>query len=299
VPPEARATIVVDSEDDPTFADALSARASPPGGVVVVRPVPGVSELNHLAADLLIGLGKRFDALAREKQSRRAWVLATVWLQAERTRHVVVVDADRLPPSAWLAMTAFAQTTAAHVWFIASTQPPSPGQSKAAGTPPRVALADFLAALPVAARPEPVRLEGPLPGDDFLTFRASCRELLPMERFGVVDRVYRRFFVDTFNALTRLRRAGRRPSEQWVLDHLRQAVSTASGPNETLVRLRAAQAACFRLGLLVNLVPSLRPLPVSIPSAGLTPEGSGGSSHRSCALRQPWRLRTRTWTPRS
>lgn len=106
---------VVDSEDDPTLADALAARASPPDGVVVVRPVPGVRELNHLAADLLSGPGKRFDALSREKQSGRAWVLATLWLQAEGTRHEVVVDADRLPSAAWLAMRAVARTTPAHV----------------------------------------------------------------------------------------------------------------------------------------------------------------------------------------
>ncbi len=74
MPDEGGITIVNDHDDDPALPIELARRAALPHGVVLVRPVPGVRGLAQLAVDLLIGMGKRYDALVRERLRAEAWV---------------------------------------------------------------------------------------------------------------------------------------------------------------------------------------------------------------------------------
>jgi hypothetical protein len=204
VPPEPKVQVIIDPTDSPVLDAELARRADPPRGVVVVRPVPGVAKPADLAADVLIGLGKRFDALTREKKQSDGWRLAQMWLQAEDTRHVVIVDADRLPTPLWSALRSLARSLQSRLWLIGSA-PPSPDQAHALGRHASVGLAEFLEALPGAptSTPEEQGVEGPIPDDNFLTFRASCWDLLPAERFRAVDRIYRDTHWDARQVLDR------------------------------------------------------------------------------------------------
>ncbi|MDQ1426787.1 MAG: hypothetical protein QOK39_263 [Acidimicrobiaceae bacterium] len=255
MPPEPKVQVIIDPTDSPVLDAELARRADPPRGVVVVRPVPGVAKPADLAADVLIGLGKRFDALTREKKQSDGWRLAQMWLQAEDTRHVVIVDADRLPTPLWSALRSLARSLQSRLWLIGSA-PPSPDQAHALGRHASVGLAEFLEALPGAptSTPEEQGVEGPIPDDNFLTFRASCWDLLPAERFRAVDRIYRDTHWDTRHAACKLRLPLLQDGKA-IVEHLRELVATSSGPAETLIRFRAAQAAFFARGILVNLVP--------------------------------------------
>lgn len=191
MPPDTKVRVVVDPTDNPSLGAELARRTDPPCAVVVVRPVPGVTRLAELAADVLIGMGKRFDALTREKKGGDAWRLAQLWLQAESTRHVVIIDAPRLPAAVWSDLPSLAPSRAVQIWLVGSA-PPNPDQADAVGHRADVGVAELLKALPAPppAKPEETGVEGPIPDDNFLTFRASCWDLLPAERFQVVDRVY-------------------------------------------------------------------------------------------------------------
>ena len=59
-----------------------------------MRPVPGGADTRRLAADVLVAMGKHYDALTREQQNGRAWELTRLWTQAENIRHLVVCDAQ-------------------------------------------------------------------------------------------------------------------------------------------------------------------------------------------------------------
>ncbi|MDP9074665.1 MAG: hypothetical protein M3N98_10915 [Actinomycetota bacterium] len=255
MPPDTKVRVVVDPTDNPSLGAELARRTDPPCAVVVVRPVPGVTRLAELAADVLIGMGKRFDALTREKKGGDAWRLAQLWLQAESTRHVVIIDAPRLPAAVWSDLPSLAPSRAVQIWLVGSA-PPNPDQADAVGHRADVGVAELLKALPAPppAKPEETGVEGPIPDDNFLTFRASCWDLLPAERFQVVDRVYRDTNWETNGAIRKLR-LSQLQNGNAIVEHLRKLVATSSGPTETLIRFRAAQAAFFTRGILVNLVP--------------------------------------------
>ena len=267
VPPEPGPTYVVDTDDDPDLYEELHRRADVAGGVIVVRPVPGAANERTLAADVLIALGKHFDAVARERQTSRSWELVRLWARAERIRHLVVCDAERLALPLVTRLTELAAGTQAHLWLVARpTVAPAGwhGGLGSSGCPP----VDLLGVLPVV---QPVA--GPsldhdlvLPRDNFLTFRAACRRRLSPEQFAAVDAVYRLAHGET-QAFLQYQRP--RPRRQEVLSQLRALVGPSLSAAETIVRLRAAQAAYFRDGALVELA-DVRLGPVDIVAVGLS-----------------------------
>jgi hypothetical protein len=194
-------------------------------------------------------------------------------LQAEQIRHVIVADADRLgPPPLWAALAGLAKTMPIKMWMATSTTAATKHQVEAAGTPEQVGVAALLDALPrpVPPPPEVGEVEGPPPGDNFLTFRASCRDLLVPTRYEAVDRIYRSAYHETTGIANWLNTSMQPPTKAAVLEHLRRLTGNSAGPAETLVRLRAAQAAFFMSGLLVNGQPASSDWG-ELPAIGLTP----------------------------
>lgn len=131
-----------------------------------------------------------------------------------------------------------------------------------------------------------------VPGADFPVFRAACRRLLDPDSFAQVDRCYcdalrqiLKWLAErhaTLCNLARLHSRTYRPDWPWaelddarrgersrtlalVWDHFTMQVAnrlhaltvTSRSPAETLVRLRAAQAAFLRYGLLLQLDPAV------------------------------------------
>ncbi|MGH9225930.1 MAG: hypothetical protein ACRD2W_19555 [Acidimicrobiales bacterium] len=232
--------------------------------------MPGVSRVGTLAADLLIAMGKHFDALARERHLRRGWELASLWARAERLRHLIVCDAERLPAALVSRTAELAAGTGAHLWLVArgATQPTI---AEGLGRASRCAPGELLGLLPVIDSVEvpSIDCDIALPVDNFLTFRAACKRLLDAEQFAVVDAVYLDAHQSTREWLRRRARGERLGSEQ-VATQLRAVTSSSLSSAETIVRLRAAQAAYFLDGALVEVVDIRRLGPVDVADIGLS-----------------------------
>jgi hypothetical protein len=118
--------VVVDPRDDGSLGAELDQRAALGSGVIVCRPVPGIYRSRQLAEDLLLALGKRHDAMERERRfvnTDEDWHLLRVWLRAERTRHLLVLDADRLHADLWTILGELAGTTYLQLWMVVRGAP--------------------------------------------------------------------------------------------------------------------------------------------------------------------------------
>lgn len=270
MPPEPGLTVVVDAEDDPALYEDLHRRADISSGVAVARPVPGVSGFGTFAAELLLAMGKHFDALARERQLRRAWDLARLWTRAEQLRHLILCDAERLPLALVSKTSDLAAEAGAHLWLVARGPMP-PATLDGIGRASRCSPEELLGALPVSDSVTAPSIDSDmaLPADTFMTFRASCKRLLDEEQFAAVDAVY----VDAHQctrAWLRSRGRGERIDHEQVAAQLRAVASFSLSSTETIVRLRAAQAAYFVDGLLVELTDTRRLGPVDVADVGLS-----------------------------
>lgn len=268
--PEPGLTIVVDTDDDPALYEDLHRRADISSGVAVARPVPNVSGFGTFAADLLLAMGKHFDALARERQLRRAWDLACLWARAERLRQLIVCDAERLPPALVSRTGDLAAAAGTHLWLVARgpMQRAALDRIERAG---RRSPEELLGLFPVidSVTAPSIDCDMALPTDSFLTFRASCRRLLNEEEFAAVDAVYVDAHQSTRDWL-RSRGRGEDLDREQVATQLRSIASSSLSSAETMVRLRAAQAAYFVDGLLVELTDTRRLGPVDVADVGLS-----------------------------
>ncbi len=266
--PEASPVVVVDEDDDPGFSAELDCRADVARGVVVVRPVPGVADTRRLATDVLIALGKHYDAIARERQSRHGWDLARLWARAERVGHLVVWDAHRLPPRLWDQLAGMAEECGARLWMV--VRPDSETHRSRRAT--RCSSAELLSQLPMAGTGVQASFDADLvlPQESFLTFRWACMQRLSRAHFAEVDAVYLEAHRGT-RASLESRRWRDRPSREEVARQLRAISSASRSPAETMVRLRAAQAAYFRDGILVQVGDVGQWGNPDVPATGLHP----------------------------
>ena len=268
MPPDPHLTVVLDPDDDPGFSDDLDRRADLTTGVAVVRPVPGVADTRRLAADVLIAMGKHYDALTREHQNGRAWELTRLWTQAENIRHLVVCDAQRLPPELWDELATITAGAGRRLWMIVRDEPGGPEPRAAARCGPD----DLASKLPVPTVTDEAAFDDRvlLPQESFLTFRWACSRRLSPEQFAQVDAVY----LETYQATTswlQCRRWRDRPTRQEVVGQLRALTSTSRSSTETVVRLRAAQAAYFCDGVLLHLDNTRLAQQPDVPATGLNP----------------------------
>ncbi len=246
---------------------SFESRADVTRGVVVVRPVPGVVDARRLAADVLIAMGKHYDAISRERQSRHGWELARLWAHAERVRDLVVWDARRLPSRLWNPPRCDGRGMRSPAL---DGRAPRPEGKRRAKSEARCRPAELLSELPVPSISEGAVLDEDLvlPQESFLTFRWACMQRMAPERFSQIDAVYREAHGATRTWLEG-RRWQDRPGREEVARQLRAITSACRSPSETVVRLRAAQAAYFRDGVLVqvdDVGPRREP---DVPAAGL------------------------------
>ena len=242
--------LVVDVEDDPTTQARLRALNDPSGGVVVVDPTPCLSTAQDLVVDILVALGKRFDALRRERLSVEALALLATWLEAERTEHIVLLNAHLLPMALWRQLPSLAG--AAQLWLVVSPDERTASRRGALGGVVEVSMVELEATLTSKPVAPGIGAEWVLPSDDFPTFRAACRRRLTASQFAAVDHVYRETFNQTREWLLRHPDLGELAEDE-AASQLRRSACASSSAGETLVSLRAAQAAYFISGFLVRL----------------------------------------------
>jgi hypothetical protein len=130
--------------------------------------------------------------------------------------------------------------------------------------------------------------------DNFLTFRARCKDLLSDERFAEIDAVYRKAFDATRSWLADQdpRRRRRDMSADEVAQQLRILTDSSRSPEETTVRLRAFQAAGFGYGLLIQAVEVRTGRPADVPALAFNHHVSArvrrlGTPEVTCGWRSP------------
>ncbi len=291
MPTEPALHVIEDPEDSRAVVDVITAVVERVGGCAALHPTPGLASSKQLAADLLVALGKRFDALSFERVGGRAWELAQVWMDAEGVRHLFVLRAHSLDARRWRDLIELATGGGTQLWFVVHPAVPERVEALAAGTGARRWDAHSFAARwlkeveGVDAQPAEVKLPT-VPAADFVTFRSACRRLLDAEGFEWVDRVLRRSIERTSAELSPWKATPRRPTppalgQADVAVQLQALLVDAQDATEALVRLRGAQAAYFREGWLVEFRPPLVP-----SDSGLTPLGPSLDRAMAARLRR-------------
>ncbi len=265
MPPEPNLHLVEDPQDSFELAKMVSGLANRAAGRAVCRPTPGPETSTELAADLLVALGKRFDALGFERVRHRAWQLVDLWMAAEQVAHLFVLRAHLLHPNRWRDLVALGRRRGIDVWLVGASLDAARRRSLEPTEPHRWSPDGFAEHWGPAstAQYRDSNHETPfpdVPAEDFPTFRAACRHLLDAGSFERVDSVYRQCMDDTDEWLRPWKPRGRRalpPSMELgdVAQHLQGLIVASSGSAEAVVRLRGAQAACFRAGWLIGFEP--------------------------------------------
>lgn len=294
MPGRPRVHLVEDPHDSHVLATRVSALADLAQGRAVCHPTPGIQRHEELAADLLVCLGKRFDALRFERARKRAWHLVDVWIEAERIHHLFVLRAHLLARPLCEMLVDLAHRCRFELWLVSgpSTRRPQLVDHLQLR---RWSQVHFLARWETTTRADRMGISArgfpELPADDFLTFRSTCRRLLESGEFQRVDAVYYAAMVETAAWLKPHTR--RRPES--VDDTLKlgavaaqvQALLCETGcASEALIRLRGAQAAYFRAGWLVDFSPQLVDRDSGLPPLGPTLDpGTAVRLRRLCTPR--------------
>ena len=281
----AKVQVVFDPDDSQHCLRLVIGLACRAAGRVVYHPAPTASSSELFAIDLLVALGKRFDALRVESAVRRSWPLTTIWMRAEQVTDLFVLRADRLAARRWQELLELARCCGLRLWLI-NHRPdlrPSHHRLLAAITYQALDLERFTAQWQAALgsggesdRPtsDASALEPgsatttpfpEVPGDDFPLFRAACHRLLDQPSFQQVDQLYQHYHD---------------AADSWLGIHLQQV------PRPSMEEFRAAwsdEATLLRL-----LRGSPRPPPAVVEVCALLQQLTATSS---CAAETLVRLR--------
>lgn len=302
MPHEPALHVVEDGEDSWDVVELITAVTERVGGCAALHPTPGLASSKQLAADLLVSLGKRFDALAFERVGGRAWELARVWMEAEQVRHLFVLRAHLLDIRRWRELIGLAVDVGMEVWFVVHPAVPERVKAAMAGVVVRRWDVHSFAARwrqeEEGAAPRPAEVALPtVPGEDFLTFRSACRRLLDPEGFERVDRVLRDTTERTSAALGPWKITPRRPTPP-PLDPAEVAVQlqallvdAQTPPRPWCACVVPRWRTSARAGWSSSGRPSFPPTPASRRSvrAWIAPRRPGSGACACRGRRRPWR----------
>jgi hypothetical protein len=277
-PASPRIIIVRDPEDTPDTGKLLTRIHDVSRGVLVVRPAPATSSPTELALAVLAALGKHLDGRPVDDRGHW-WDRARSWTVGHRIEHLVVDRAHTLPAELIHRLLGLAQAAqAATLWFVdADAYRTTPaltrlGTGLAVPAQHLLELADVVPDRP--QHPPGTGAQLPtliMPSAGFLTFRYACQRQLPADQVRLVDAAWQATFDTVRSGLLRTPPYDRtmRPAVEQVkaaLPGLAGSLSvtlagllyTASNPATALLRLRAAEVALFRHGLLLRHRPRHR-----------------------------------------
>ena len=271
-PASPRVVIVRDPEDTPDTGRLLTRIHDVSRGVLVVRPAPGTNSPTELALAVLAALGKHLDVRPIDDRSRW-WDRARSWTVGHRIEHLVVDRAHTLPAELIHRLLGLAQAAqAATLWFVdadayrTSTALTKLGTNLAVTVQHLFELVDVIPSWP--QHPPGLAAQLPaliMPSAGFLTFRYACQRQLPAEQVRLVDTAWQATFNMVRSGLLHMPPYDRtmRPADEQIkaaLPGLAESLSvtlagllyTAGNSATALLRLRAAEVALFRHGLLLR-----------------------------------------------
>ncbi len=267
LPPEPSLTLVHELEDERELLERIRDLHDIRAGRLVIEASPDSRNLHWLALDVLRALGKEQGHAGSPRNSQRLWDWARAWTAGEQIQDLIVTRAQNISLREWNYLVELAVFSGARLWLISQGGSLRRTQRDMVDKEwpfRRMSAEDFLGQWAGASRKaDAVELEASattpldaglpeLPGDDFTTFRAACRDLLSADDFERVDELLADHRADTHRWLTG-RLAGEELTEDELAEHLRARMRTCRNQREMLVLLRAAQISLFHAGWLVKV----------------------------------------------
>lgn len=258
---ELRRSQTVHDPADAGGTGALARRLGEVDRVVVVALAPGETRpLGALGMAILHALGKDLD-LTPTLGQHDGWRLARAWLEAERTRALIIVGSEQFTAEVWQGIDDVRRFQRAGAVILISHQVghasprrrPNSAERAFDSTDPATLHAwatRFIAAHGPATAANPPEPRYPaVPADEAPYFRAACRAVLETADFARVNRSYRRAY-----DITRRWLAGRDEiTEDEACDHLAENILWTSDIHERLTRLRGTQIAFLRHNWLLKV----------------------------------------------
>jgi hypothetical protein len=240
-------------EHDHGVAHRIWRANDPDAGILVAGIAPDFRRPYDLWREVFIALGKDPEVSGAGRDSELDWALLPAWFLAHRIRHLVLINAERLPAKHLLDVSGLAAVGNVELWLVAF-EPVATTYERAIETWPTstVTLEDLVGVL--EELDEPGRADVPLdfprvPLDNFMTFLADARRELSAGEFQVVGELFR-FSVE--GARQWFREANDTVCEESVLGYLRRLLRTCATTDEVTVVVRGIQVAAFHEGWLVN-----------------------------------------------
>lgn len=221
---------------------------APDSGTLAVRLDAGPYGRNGIARQILVGLGKAPEIAGPASRGGSEWRFLRAWVEAHRLYRVVIAGVEQLRPKELRILIDNLDRTPADVWLW--TVPALSNTHIRAFTElaTRFEWDDFVTVFPPApagdtnAEPAAPAPYPQVPVEEFTTFRAACRDLLPPPDFERVDTDYRAAHA----AATAIASEG--DIIEQAAELLADRWATCTSDAEAQVVLRATQAALFCAG---------------------------------------------------
>jgi hypothetical protein len=257
--PDPRLHVVNDKDDLAENARFVSSLEDLDGGRVVVNITPDGRNLDWLAADIERGLGKNPHVSGTGRNANDRWTRIHAWLlgggiESLFISRIQLLDGRRLKPVIDLAL-----ACGVDLWLLAQQDPlPKTIRQLLEDWPvEEVSVAGFRKKWRRRSTTKPKADAGSVltatfpgvPHDEFVLFRAACRDLLTPADFKTVDRalqVAASEVADWLQSQDAIR-------EEEVGRLVRDLVAPCRGLDEAITRLRGAQVAFFWRRYLLKL----------------------------------------------
>lgn len=171
---------------DTRGARTLGRANNPDAGVIVA---PELRRRFELGWALLEALGKRSDVTGSGRNDEDNWELLCAWLTAHRIEHLVLLDAQWLPPALVADICGLSALAELTVWLVAHHEVPQTYRDALDNWPHRSGgdrdLAE-VAAIGLRQAPDSAAAEFPkVPADSWPTFRHAAATNLDPDGFAV------------------------------------------------------------------------------------------------------------------
>jgi transcriptional regulator with XRE-family HTH domain len=267
----------------------LRGGSNPDAGLVVAAIPPDVRRSYPITWELLEGLGKITDVSGAGRHEDLNWELVAAWILAHRVGHLVLVDAQWIPPRLFSDITGLAAVTGVTLWLVAHAPLPDSYAEAVEGWPTEVADPAALAAL-VSAALRPQEEEGSPkyprpPADSYLTFRAEARRRLTSVEFALVDARLHEAYEEAAGWFGDQPKAA--IDEDSVLAYLRRRLHGCASAEEMLIEVRGVQVAAHNADWLVSA--DVTRLVATAQNASAAAVHSPHTWRRLRAYREPYR----------